>query len=551
MEVEEACKLFAQVCLGLAYAHEQHVVHRDLKPGNIMLVKGAARTEGCVKVVDFGIAKIISGDGGEAQSLTRTGEIFGSPLYMSPEQCSSDLVDNRSDVYSLGCVLFEALTGAPPHLGNTALSTMMLHQQAQASTLKEASLGKEFPLALEQVVARMLRKSPAERYQNLSTAAHDLSAICRGSISQLIPTVSPSSARPAPRVVSMSAAKFCLVLAVTAATAAVVSSSLTCLLMPKPAALTKGQQDQEVHRNEDTPAFDIPAGSVDLAMTKRAPLDDSLVDMHFDFPKAYSVGSLLGFRIVDTYGPEKDARGSVDVRVPDGLGVMLYLNQACLNDPEKLKHFSAKGISGLKICDSTHKQLISGTKVLKILKIAQAWSDLRCVCLCPSGVTNHDVVDALCELKGLRTLLVGSIDDPEDFASRPLLMQLASFICTKNFDASSILKHLAQSRNLQSLGLWIDSVPAAQIMELQQCPRLENLVVFSAHRSIGSNIVEAITHLKNLKTVMFDNIKLASAQVEMLRLQCPSVSHIVVLGHLYTPQEEETLKQIDERIVFK
>jgi serine/threonine protein kinase len=98
LTLEEAIPIFVQVCFGLAYAHECDVVHRDIKPNNIMLLKGMPLgSEGSVKIVDFGIAKFTQHEGGEMQALTRTGEIFGSPLYMSPEQCSGGRVDHRAD----------------------------------------------------------------------------------------------------------------------------------------------------------------------------------------------------------------------------------------------------------------------------------------------------------------------------------------------------------------------------------------------------------------------------------------------------------------------
>lgn len=178
LPVEQAIPIFIQVCFGLAAAHDVGIVHRDLKPSNIMLVKDTViGSEGSVKVLDFGIARLVQHDGGEIQALTRTGEICGSPLYMSPEQCKSGNVDHRSDVYSLGCVLFETLSGAPPFIGDSALTTMMQHQGAHAPTLKQASLGKEFPAKLEAVLAKMLAKNPNDRYQNLGLVAHALAPV--------------------------------------------------------------------------------------------------------------------------------------------------------------------------------------------------------------------------------------------------------------------------------------------------------------------------------------------------------------------------------------
>jgi serine/threonine-protein kinase len=97
---------------------------------------------------------------------------------MSPEQCSGGAIDQRSDVYSVGCVLFEALTGTPPFSGTNALRTMMQHVSDPAPSLKEAALGAEFPEAIEQIVKRMLAKSPADRYSEMGVVAHDLYVVC-------------------------------------------------------------------------------------------------------------------------------------------------------------------------------------------------------------------------------------------------------------------------------------------------------------------------------------------------------------------------------------
>ncbi len=549
LEIQEACRLFAQVCLGLAYAHDQHVVHRDLKPGNIMLVEGA-RAEECVKVLDFGLAKIMSDDEGEIQSLTRTGEIFGSPLYMSPEQCSSARVDHRSDVYSLGCVLFEALTGAPPHLGNNVISTMMLHQQAQALTLKEASLGKEFPLALEQVVARMLRKSPAERYQNLGHAAHDLAAICRGSVSEILPTKSPSSAGHAPRVISMSAAELCLFLSFAVSIGAGVFGLVNYLVVPKPAAFPKpAQQIQEIRRNEEAPSYEVSDDLSDGVLTKKTTSGTGERDRHFDFPKHYSVGKLLLLNVAVAYGSGTDAKGSVVMTVPEGQGVMLDLNRTSLDNPDLLKSFGAKGITGLRIGSTGSKRAISGKQLMEVLKIASAWPDLNCVCLQLGHRPNHDVVDALSRIKGLRHLVLGGFDESAD-VPRSFLMQLDSFICMdKRIRANLILKNVVGSHNLKTLGLCADSVSARELMELQQCPQLETLAFDSAHSSIANNITEAMPHLNNVTTIFFEDSKVAPKQMTKL-LQAPSISHVILRARDYTPQEVKTLEAMDERIVF-
>ncbi len=220
LTLEQAIPIFVQVCFGLAYAHECGVVHRDIKPNNIMLLKGMpVGSEGSIKILDFGIAKFTEHQGGEMQALTRTGEIFGSPLYMSPEQCSGARVDHRADIYSLGCVLFEALTGTPPFMGDTALTTMMMHQGEKRPTLKEASLGGTFPQAIEDIVATMLAQLPEQRYQNLGEVAHDLGALKRGDAISDAAQSARTIAQPAKKVSSMRPAALLVGVAITSACA--------------------------------------------------------------------------------------------------------------------------------------------------------------------------------------------------------------------------------------------------------------------------------------------------------------------------------------------
>jgi len=172
----EALPIVKGICAGLSHAHAHGVVHRDIKPSNIMIIDDTDNSENKrVCLVDFGIAKLSTANHTEEQSLTRTGEVFGSPLYMSPEQCAGEPVDERADIYSLGCVLFEMLSGTPPFLGATAFTTMVQHYtREKPPSLKEATLGREFPQEIENIVAKMLNKEVDHRYQNLTSVIQDL-----------------------------------------------------------------------------------------------------------------------------------------------------------------------------------------------------------------------------------------------------------------------------------------------------------------------------------------------------------------------------------------
>ena len=126
IEQRRVVKIFIQACDALSHAHKKGVIHRDLKSSNIMLVEQEDKSD-IVKVLDFGIAKLMPASGKLPQNLTQTGEVFGSPIYMSPEQCLGQTLDQRSDIYSMGTMLYEALTGVPPLVGNTIVDTMQMH----------------------------------------------------------------------------------------------------------------------------------------------------------------------------------------------------------------------------------------------------------------------------------------------------------------------------------------------------------------------------------------------------------------------------------------
>src|SRR5262249_20809028 len=115
--------IFIQASDALSHAHKRGVIHRDIKPGNMILEKTDDGSD-FIRIVDFGIAKFIKQEGHETQQITPPGDSFGSPLYMSPEQCMGLNVDFRSDIYSLGCVMYECITGRPPLMGMNSIQTI-------------------------------------------------------------------------------------------------------------------------------------------------------------------------------------------------------------------------------------------------------------------------------------------------------------------------------------------------------------------------------------------------------------------------------------------
>jgi len=179
LKVDFALRVFRQVAAGLAYAHEHGIVHRDLKPVNIMLLPNPKSDVPVAKVLDFGLAKLTDLAGGSATGLTRTGEIFGSPLYMSPEQAQGLPIGPATDIYSFGCSLFEALTGDVPFRGASAVETMLMHQSKEPPTLAEMRPDLEFSPQLENLIAKLLAKKTSSRYRSFAEVASQLLLIER------------------------------------------------------------------------------------------------------------------------------------------------------------------------------------------------------------------------------------------------------------------------------------------------------------------------------------------------------------------------------------
>lgn len=167
LQVSDAIPIFKQTCDGLEHAHKKRVVHRDLKPSNLVLMKNEDGSL-LVKIVDFGIAKLLPIDGVSRQNITLTGEIFGSPLYMSPEQCHGKSLDQRSDIYSLGCLMYETLSGTPPHMGDSFVNTVVKHTQEPAPAFKLTAPEAQIPPQVEACILKCLEKDPDNRYQSVS-----------------------------------------------------------------------------------------------------------------------------------------------------------------------------------------------------------------------------------------------------------------------------------------------------------------------------------------------------------------------------------------------
>ncbi|MEO3759764.1 Stk1 family PASTA domain-containing Ser/Thr kinase [Mycobacterium sp. B14F4] len=169
MESKKAIEVIADACQALNFSHQHGIIHRDVKPANIMISK-----TGAVKVMDFGIARALA----DASSVTQTAAVIGTAQYLSPEQARGEKVDARSDVYSLGCVLYEILTGEPPFVGDSPVA--VAYQHVREDPVPPSQRHADISPELDAVVLKSLAKNPDNRYQTAAEMRADLVRVHSG-----------------------------------------------------------------------------------------------------------------------------------------------------------------------------------------------------------------------------------------------------------------------------------------------------------------------------------------------------------------------------------
>jgi serine/threonine protein kinase len=176
MSVERFARIAIQICSALEHAHKKGIIHRDLKPGNVVLMDDEMDF---VKVVDFGLAKI----GDQNRRLTHSGELWGSPPYMSPEQCMGEAQDQRSDLYSIGAVMYEMLTGFDPYRSaTTVFEFIKFHTSVPPPAMHTTNALVRVPQKVEAVVFKALEKDPAKRYQSAKELQKAIVEACSSAV---------------------------------------------------------------------------------------------------------------------------------------------------------------------------------------------------------------------------------------------------------------------------------------------------------------------------------------------------------------------------------
>jgi hypothetical protein len=510
--LDQCLDIFIQICDGLAHAHEKGVLHRDLKPGNVILL---AERYGDVtlKILDFGIAKLVDNSVSNTQQLTRTGDVFGSPLYMSPEQGLGKSLTASSDLYSLGCLIFESLTGSPPFLGKTAVETILKHQTEAPPTLTEATLGEEFPQKLESIVSTLLAKEPGDRFQSafeLGVALRDLkksgSAAAPAGYNDILATVKmPERSKM-----------------VMGATQAIAFISIVLLVVRLLTPAKHLVQNPTPPINENAPAEQIIRELPKLSAQERA-----------DTQVAYEVKYTPGLRSADYRGYRLSLQGFSELAKLKNL-TTLNLNDTPADDAAMktlagLHHLNELALSRSKVTDE-------GVKTI-------AGLHLRLLDLGYSNISNRTLEILARKMPDIENLfLAGTEVDDDGMAALARLANLSILDLCQTKITDRGLEPLSQLTNLEELNLARTKVGNAGL------PRLKNLNSLTCLELSETSVTDAglssLTSLKKLKFLGLKKTRITNAGLSTL-VRMPSLRKLVLDNTLITDDGLTTLLKLN------
>lgn len=519
LSVVEAIPLMLQVCFGLAYAHDVGIIHRDIKPSNIMLCKTETGTaSSTVKIVDFGIAKLHSEE--STQGLTRTGEIFGSPLYMSPEQCLGQPVDHRSDIYAFGCVFFETLTGLPPFQGTNALATMMKHQTEKPPTLKEITLGKEFPQEIEKMVARLLSKDPDQRYQSLKSVARDLSLLQQGvSAQEFSGAVDPAEKIQIVRNIPL--------------TYALLMQIAGMLLVGAISWTMRGNFDAEMSKSKtEAKELQPPVHLPNLTDTKTDPPFTSIVTINgvrcrrFDLTPGFGSYRVLGG------SPAVEIKGPFYIPLTQEI-VLKVKDLITVTSPQFFSRFKSDDIAMLDIAnninvsDTTFEQF-SNLKTLRYLFAGNI------------DVTNK-VIDEFNRMPNLKAVYVdGTMIRQNGLVNYKYLRECSELGIGRNGPMDRVLQKLKGSKNLTVLSLENSDLTDDQLKLIATLPNVWELNIEHNRKLTNAGFKNLLT-MKHLRLLRIAGTKINPEIIPDLK-KLPSLKTMYVYPDLWKDKDKGRLK---------
>ncbi len=592
VQFDTVLDIFIQIAAGLGYAHGKGVVHRDVKPSNVVLLPGKDGGY-IVKVVDFGIAKLLPSASLAGQSQTAPGDIFGSPFYMSPEQCIGADVDNRSDIYSLGCTFFETLSGQPPYRGQNALDTMMMHEKRPTPSLLQTGQGKTLPLDADIILQKMMAKRPTDRYQSMQQVQVDFERLRKdlhsGDLSlpairtqepadsgDLTPgiftegekveeKIEPDKANPFP---ALNPAFWALILIPTCA--ALIFAGVS--LFPQKREPSKQDIAVNTHQSGDLPDDELlweeQITSTTTSWNALPHIGSTIktingkVMREFTFPQT-SIGEVFFDNAGETF--EACKKYSIPVNEAVGLVIGHKSSAFALYYPDFIKRVGKDEFVILGISGSAHlpenSKYPNGKRpddgVAFLLETGATWPKLHKLYL-ETITLNEKALNAISKMANLDQVFLKHVDtDFDKFAQQPFLPKIVCLSLDKIKDGEStdyigpILRRLARSPRLEVLKIADCTFKIRDLAGLRNCPALHGIYIEPNPGANTDQIISTIAHMFNLQDLEFSGPQLTRAQINRL-VALPKL-HVLILtvaGGSYPTEEKNYWKATDKRVSF-
>ncbi len=515
LTLEQSLPIFIEICNGLGYAHKKGIVHRDIKPGNIVILDEPDFSGARVKIVDFGIAKLAGTIDPENQKLTTIGEVFGSPLYMSPEQCEGKRIDARSDIYSLGCTFFETLTSDAPFHGKTPVETMLMHCQTAPPTLYEAS-GLDFPDSMEDLVATLLAKEPMNRYPNLEKVSEDLQNILEGreisakpfnahGIANLLLDDSDKGSKSS----AVGTKTIQAIESITPRKVAILASLLVASLVTITVYFTNQRTI------DSTTAVATKALAVKQTQTPAEKYSHILTNgsIQFDFPEKQSIGD-IALNMRNTNG--RPAQGKLTFKKNQNL--YFYPNAYAMAHPECFNSFRSDDLYSVTTPESSLvTDVDNGQEVdvnLAIPYIAKL-TGLKQLNLNVSNASDG-CLEEISKITSLQNFRANNTDiTGAGLGKLPQLKNLQSISFSHNNDGKDLMKALAGSTAIDTLYLEGQTIDEEVAHLLASCKNLKHLDIEGS--TADDKVLEIITTAPNLNYLAITSCPVTAEVVAKLR----------------------------------
>lgn len=589
---------FIQACRGLHTAHKKGILHRDVKPANFFLqssAKAGERAESdsknykanySLKVLDFGIADLLTR---EAQATTGQGAIFGSPLYMSPEQADGRSLTAASDIYSLGCALYQCLCGEPPFYGATALDTIILHQTAPPPPLSVKFAG-EVPARLDGLVYKMLAKHPEKRFESIKQVEAELEILLKAEANGTSFVLNNSTFRPPTEQVESRAqntgeqkrkrqlSTLILVAASLGVTVMAVSIPLHNLFSqakrstPLASAIETGdtlpdQAKVRAHHYDPndtdpsvitmTKAVEATTGKqfFDVLKEKSPIISAGLADeikynvttsemlargkKQFVFPAKQSIGSLT-YKLANSKEIELDCLKSVTV--PANASLLFQASLMVRENPLLLRGFAPNDLDMIMLKFKDGNLLLDeefGYDKAHIKEISRLTS-IQSLFLSLCDVTSEILPD-INKLKNLTVFSICGVKKDASWLAKmdrlPKLTQLSISECN---GAAAVIRRLAKGSSVISLDLDHCNLKASDLKELGKITELRSLNL-SQNLSLTDADIKHLENLKFLNDLDVSGLPLTSASFSTFaKFKYLTLLHIS--KKQFSPEEQLKLK---------